>query len=99
MYFGRLSVHVDRVNGGKLAGLVTDFDLRKVLQSGRNPLEVPLSEMMNPNPIVIQDNEKAFAALCLMQGRSRPITVLPVVDKDNRPVGMLRLHDLVGAGL
>lgn len=84
---------------GKLAGLVTDHDLRKILQAGRNPLDVPLIELMNPKPIVIDENEKAFAALCLMQGREKPITVLPVVNASFKPVGMLRLHDLVGAGL
>ncbi len=84
---------------GRLAGLITDYDIRKVLESGRNPLDVPLGEIMNPSPVSIGHTEKAFAALCLMQGRSKPITVLPVVDEDGRPVGMLRLHDLVGAGL
>ena len=84
---------------GTLAGLITDYDLRRILESGRNPLDVPLTEIMNPQPISINCKEKAFAALCLMQGRKKPITVLPVVDEHNRPVGMLRLHDLVGAGL
>lgn len=84
---------------GTLAGLLTDYDLRRVLQSGRNPLDVPPAEIMTLNPIVIADHEKAFTALCLMQGRKKPITILPVIDENGRPVGMLRLHDLVGAGL
>jgi KpsF/GutQ family protein len=84
---------------GTLAGLVTDYDIRKVLESGRNPLDTPLADIMNPTPIAINRDEKAFAALCLMQGRIKPITVLPVVDEAGKPVGMLRLHDLVGAGL
>jgi arabinose-5-phosphate isomerase len=69
------------------------------METGRNPLDVAPAAIMNPKPVVIAEHEKAFAALCLMQGRAKPITVLPVVDKENRPVGMLRLHDLVGAGL
>jgi len=93
---GALSL-VDAV--GRLAGLITDYDLRKVMESGRNPLDVAPAAIMNPKPIVVAEHEKAFAALCTMQGRAKPITVLPVVDKENRPVGMLRLHDLVGAGL
>ena len=84
---------------GRLAGLITDYDLRKIMETGRNPLDVAPAAIMNPRPIVIAEHEKAFAALCLMQGREKPITVLPVVDQENRPVGMLRLHDLVGAGL
>lgn len=84
---------------GKLVGLLTDYDLRKILQSGKNPLDFSPEQLMNKNPIVIKNTEKAFSALCLMQGRTKPITVLPVVDEQNNAVGMLRLHDLVGAGL
>lgn len=84
---------------GRLAGLITDYDIRKVLQQGRNPLELSLFEIMNPAPSYVSCTEKAYTALCLMQGRSKPITVLPVLDGERRPIGMLRLQDLVGAGL
>jgi arabinose-5-phosphate isomerase len=93
---GAVSVTDD---GGKLIGLVTDYDIRLYLQSGSNPFTMSISEIMNPNPVWVRYDEKAYTALCLMQGRSKPITVLPILDEKDRPVGMLRLHDLVAAGL
>lgn len=85
--------------GGKLIGLVTDYDIRLCLQSGGNPFEMSIREIMNPNPTSVRYDEKAYTALCLMQGRPKPITVLPILDESDRPVGMLRLQDLVTAGL
>ena len=58
-----------------------------------------IRDMMNPKPITVKYDEKAYSALCLMQGRPKPITVLPVLDEEAKPVGMLRLQDLVAAGL
>jgi len=84
---------------GRLIGLVTDYDIRLSLQSGSNPFEMSIREIMNPNPTSIRYDEKAYTALCLMQGRSKPITVLPILDEKDRPVGMLRLQDLVATGL
>jgi arabinose-5-phosphate isomerase len=84
---------------GKFIGLVTDYDIRMCLQSGASPWEMSIREIMNPNPVTVRHDEKAYAALCLMQGRSKPITVLPVLDEQDEPVGMLRLQDLVAAGL
>ncbi|MHC4587001.1 MAG: KpsF/GutQ family sugar-phosphate isomerase [Planctomycetota bacterium] len=84
---------------GKLIGLVTDFDIRLCLQSGENPLTMSIENLMNPNPMTVKNDEKAYSALCLMQGRSKPITVLPVLDAQELPVGMLRLQDLVAAGI
>ena len=54
---------------------------------------------MNPKPFYVYENEKAFAALEFMQKRKRPINVVPVLNKDNIVVGMLRLQDLVKVGL
>jgi arabinose-5-phosphate isomerase len=84
---------------GKLIGLVTDYDIRLCLQSGENPLTMSIENLMNSNPMTVKNDEKAYSALCLMQGRSKPITVLPVLDAQELPVGMLRLQDLVGAGI
>jgi len=85
--------------GGKLIGLVTDYDIRLCVQSGSNPFTMSIREIMNPNPTSVRNDEKAYTAFCLMQGRPKPITVLPILDEKGRPVGMLRLQDLVAAGL
>lgn len=84
---------------GRFVGLVTDYDIRKHLEKEENIFSMKISDIMNPAPIFMYEDEKAFAALELMQNRKKPITVLPIVNRENVVVGMLRLHDLVRAGL
>ena len=84
---------------GELLGLVTDYDVRRALASDRNLLDLTIPELMNPAPDTIDENERAVTALERMRNRSKPTAVLPVVDNDGRPVGMIHLHDLVAAGL
>lgn len=84
---------------GKLIGLVTDYDIRKNLEEGKNIFELKIIDIMNKNPIFIYDNEKAFTALGKMEKREKPITVLPVLNKKKVVVGMVRMHDLVSIGL
>jgi arabinose-5-phosphate isomerase len=54
---------------------------------------------MTKDPIRIRAGSLALEALKLMEERPSPISVLPVVDENQKPVGLLRLHDLVRAGL
>ena len=83
----------------KLVGLITDFDIRKVLESEIDISSLKIQEIMNANPLYVNDNEKAFIALQLMQEAKKKHIVLPVVDKEKTSVGMLRLIDLVKTGL
>ena len=85
--------------GGRLAGLVTDFDVRRLLESGTNVLTLRVVEIMNRTPITISPETKAQTALEFMEKREKPILVLPVVDDEKRAVGMVHLHDIVGLGL
>lgn len=85
---------------GELLGLVTDYDIRKALESNQNILEMTIEELMNATPETISEDERAVVALERMQGHAnKPIAVIPVVDADKRPVGMIHLHDLIAAGL
>ena len=86
-------------DNGMLMGLVTDYDIRKHLEREENVFSMEIAEIMNSKPISIYDDEKAFSALKIMQERERPITVLPVTNRENIVVGMLRMHDLVREGL
>ena len=55
---------------------------------------------MNPNPITIRENLLATNALILMESdKNKPITILAVVDKSGSLIGMLRMHEIVKAGL
>lgn len=93
---GAVSI-VDRK--GRLSGLVTDYDVRRVLQRGGNPLVQPIRSFMNPKPTTIRADDLAHAAISLMAERRKPFVVLPVVDRARRPVGMIHLSDLRAKGL
>jgi arabinose-5-phosphate isomerase len=84
---------------GKLMGLVTDFDVRRAFADGRLVRELHIRDLMNSSPTFVYADDMAVHALELMESRKKPFTVLPVVDRQRRSVGMLHLHDLVRAGL
>jgi arabinose-5-phosphate isomerase len=86
---------------GKMVGIITDHDLRKALeQHGPAALQFTALQVMNASPaIVLEPNQLAYEALQRMEDRPRPISVAPVVDTNHRCVGMLRVHDLIRAGL
>ena len=85
---------------GKLIGLVTDGDVRRGLETGSNFLQWPVDAMMTKSPRVIQNDKLAAEALHIMEkNQPRPITVLPVVDKDRVAVGMIHLTDLLRQGV
>lgn len=86
----------------KIHGLITDGDLRRALQIHR-PAEwsqLTASDLMTADPITVPVGMLAIEAIERMErNRRKAITVLPVVDDQDRMVGLLRLHDLVQAGL
>ncbi len=91
-------------DNGCLCGILTDGDLRRILQreadsTGRTVNDVfhqPVSGVMTPDPMRITPDILATHALTTMESGSKKILVLPVVDDQNRPVGMIHLHDLIG---
>jgi arabinose-5-phosphate isomerase len=86
-------------NDDKIMGLVADYDIRKHIENEENIFSMEIKDIMNPNPIFVFEDEKAFSALKIMQAREKPITILSVLNRENIVVGMLRMHDLVREGL
>jgi len=86
-------------NDSKILGLVTDYDIRRHIEKEENIFAMGIKDIMNPDPIFVYEDEKAFSALKIMQEREKPITILSVLDRNNIVVGMLRMHDLVKEGL
>lgn len=91
-------------NSDEISGLITDGDLRRILK--RLPpndwIHVSAGEMATAQPITVIPEMLAAEALNLMESNSRQsISVVPVVKRmhSKRIVGLLRLHDLVQAGL
>ena len=85
----------------KLVGLITDGDLRRWVQKTKAPaLETLNAEtMMTHNPTTVAPEDLVYDALQLMENRPSQISILPVVDDQNRCVGLLRLHDIFRLGL
>jgi len=77
----------------RLAGIVTDGDLRRLMQKRKGEtFELTAGECMSRNPVTIAPDELASAALSLME--QRKITSVVVVDPDRRVRGVVHLHDL-----
>jgi arabinose-5-phosphate isomerase len=82
---------------GLLTGIVTDGDLRRVLGIPGNLLDRKAEEVMTADPVSVLADTLAVEALTCME--EHKITMLPVVDVDKKPVGMLHMHDLINAGV
>lgn len=84
-----------------LLGIITDGDLRRALGQARAAdLDMLRGEtIMTSEPVKITAESLAYDALRLMEERPSQISVLPVVDGNNKYVGLLRLHDIVRSGL
>lgn len=78
---------------GKLLGIISDGDLRRMLErEGANSLSLTAADIMNPTPVTIPSDTFASAALALMEARS--ITALIVTSPAAQVEGILHLHDL-----
>ncbi len=82
---------------GRLLGIVTDGDLRRLLQRDATPLDRTAVEAMTARPTTIGADALASAALALME--ERKITMLPVVAADGTLEGIVQIHDLWGTQL
>ena len=92
----------DPASTGVLIGLITDGDLRRALRDHRPDTWASLkaSDLMTQDPITVSPELMAVEAIQRMEhNRRKPIAVLPVVNSDGVLEGLLRLHDLVQAGL
>ncbi|MDP4173486.1 MAG: KpsF/GutQ family sugar-phosphate isomerase [Bacteroidota bacterium] len=82
---------------GNLLGIITDGDLRRLLEKTTDIYSLTAGKVMHSNPKTIKADYLASFALQYMENYK--ITSLIVVDKPNRPVGVVHLHDLVKLGL
>jgi arabinose-5-phosphate isomerase len=82
-----------------LAGLVSDYEVRKALEQGDAIFDLQIRDIMNPNPIFVYQDQMATEALDLMRSRKKPTAVLPVLSRSQKVVGMVHIWDLVSAGI
>jgi len=84
-------------NNDVLKGVVTDGDLRRLLEKTLDIKDLKAKDIMTKNPKVMRDHYLASFALQTMENYK--ITTLIIVDNLNKPVGIIHLHDLVNLGL
>ena len=83
------------VEGERLVGIVSDGDLRRLLErKGKDVLDMSAEECMTRAPKTISGGEFAATALAIME--ERKITSLVVVDENMKLEGIVHLHDLWG---
>jgi arabinose-5-phosphate isomerase len=79
-----------------LLGIITDGDLRRLIKRQAPLKDMKAGEVMTAHPIAITPEALASEALELMERHL--ITVLPIVDRQKKVLGILHLHDLLGKG-
>lgn len=85
---------VDREN--RLAGIITDGDIRRMVVQKISVYENTVDAMMTPDPKHVYPATPLYEALNIME--TYQITVLPAIDETGTIVGALHLHDILGKG-
>jgi arabinose-5-phosphate isomerase len=80
----------------KLAGIITDGDLRRLIARKKPVFEQSLTATMTPAPLHAFVQTPAYDALNIMERHE--ITVLPIIDNNRHVLGILHLHDILGKG-
>jgi arabinose-5-phosphate isomerase len=79
-----------------LAGVITDGDIRRAVARQISLHTLKVDDLMSIDPYRLPADTPAYDALNLMERHQ--ITVLPIVDADDRVKGILHLHDILGKG-
>ncbi|MBX3238501.1 MAG: KpsF/GutQ family sugar-phosphate isomerase [Chitinophagaceae bacterium] len=85
------------IDGDRICGIITDGDLRRMLQQKENLAGITAADIMSSNPKTIEASQLAVSALDIM--RKNSISQLLVTENDNQYTGILHLHDLVREGI
>ncbi len=94
---GRLGTAVIVDGDGRLAGIFTDGDLRRLSERGEQFFDLPIAEVMSRNPRTISPDAILDEVLAVCE--KYKITSLVSIDQDNRPIGIIHLHDVLESKL
>lgn len=84
------------VANGKLVGIVTDGDIRRMLERNTDIKALKASDVMSPNPIQVESDTMAVEALDIMEQKN--ITQI-LVSENGKYVGVVHFHDLLKEGI
>nr|MBP7103339.1 CBS domain-containing protein [Bacteroidales bacterium] len=85
------------IDNNKIVGIITDGDLRRMLQSSQNIQNIKAEDIMSRAPKLINENEMAVKSLEIM--RTNNITSLLVINDNKEYVGVVHLHDIIREGI
>ncbi len=93
----RRGIAVVRDDGGGVAGVVTSGDLTRLMEREDNVMPIAVTAVMTTTPRIARDDELGSAVVYRMEQHG--IISMPVVDSDEKLVGVVHLHDLMRAGV
>jgi len=82
---------------GKLLGIFTDGDLRRTLESGQSSMQTEIAELMTIDCKTTTIDKLVFEIFNEME--QLKITAMPVIDANQRVIGVIHLHDILQAGV
>lgn len=85
------------VDNGKIIGVITDGDLRRMLIKEDTISQLKATDIMSLNPKRVQEEEMAVSALTIMEDND--ITQLLVTDKEGNYAGIVHIHNLTKEGI
>ena len=83
----------------ELIGIVTNGDLRRLMEKRVDIYSVCAADIMNRKPIVIRENELAVDVLVLMQQEGIRVNIVPVVKESKEIIGIVNVNDILKLGL
>ena len=84
-------------DNGELIGVFTDGDVRRAFDNQADIQKTAIYEVMSKNPKTISSDILAAEALSIME--TYKITSLIIIDPEDRPVGIIHIHDILRAGV
>jgi arabinose-5-phosphate isomerase len=93
----RRGIAVIRDNDGRVAGVVTSGDLTRLMEREENVMPVPVRTIMTKTPRLAKADELGSAVVYRMEQHG--IISMPVIDENEKLVGVIHLHDLMRAGV
>ncbi len=84
------------VDQNKIIGIITDGDIRRMLENNANISDLLAGDIMSSNPIILKSNTMAIKALDIMQEKN--ITQILVTENENY-IGVVHFHDLLQEGI
>ncbi len=82
---------------GKIAGILTDGDLRRLLESGADIYSLLIKDVMTCKPTVANESDMAVDILKVF--KDKKFTSMPVIDDSGKYTGAASIHQLVRAGI